>query len=212
MKMPITAVLKLSTMSPADKTTKADYMAQQWALNGKFFPDTAPNSVEDRAKVTQRLSTTHAAALDGSKQARAEEKAAEAEFDRIFGAFRDWANQPDVALGDAVRIAQLGLDISRQEARRAEKMGTPDLQPLTGTTEGELIAGCAPMLDAKSYVFFVAYGEEMPSDDAYVYCTASTKAKITLTLTPGLMAWVRVLAVGAKGPSPLSAPQKRRVL
>lgn len=212
MKMPIIAVLKLSTMNPSEKVTKADYMAQQWVLNEKHFPDTAPNTAEERARVTLRLSVAQAAALDGSKQTRAEEKAASAEFDRYFSAFRDWANQPDVALGDEIRIGQLGLDVSRQEARRAEKVGTPDLQPITGTTEGELTVNCLPMLDAKAYVFFVAYGEEMPADDAYRYCIASTKAKVVLTLTQGHMAWVRVLAVGAKGPSPLSGPQKRRVL
>ena len=212
MKMQITAVLKLSSMSPADKITKGEYVNQQWSTYEKNFPATAPNTDADRIKATQTLSAAHAAALDGGKQSRAEEKAAVVVFDGLFGAYRDWANQPDVALGDAIRINQLGLDVSKQEARRAEKLTTPDLQPLTGTTEGELVAGCTPLTDAKAYVFFVAYGEEMPADDAYLYCTGSTKAKVTLTLTSGLMAWIRVLAVGAKGPSPLSAPQKRRVL
>ena len=212
MKMPVSAVLKLSAMTPADKITKAAYMAQQWELNKKNFPATAPNSPAERAAAAARLSTAHAAALDGGKQARAEEKAALAEFDALFGAFRDWANQPEVAQDDEVRIGQLGFDVSRQEARRAGPVATPELLPLGGTTEGSLLVACTSQPDARAYIGFVAYGDNPPADDDYRYCAASTRPKFSIAVPSGRMAWVRVLAVGTHGPSPLSAPQKRRVL
>ena len=212
MKMPVQAVLKLSSMSATEKTTKGDYIAQQWELYGKEFPATCPNSPEDRAKATLRLSQAHAAALDGGRQAYLEEKAAMASFDALFGAYRDWANQPDVAYGDELLIGKLGLEPSRQEARRAAALPTPELLPLTGTNEGELTVDCPTVEDAKAYVCFVAYGEELPAEDAYRYCTCSTRHRFPITVDSGKRAWVRLLAVGVKGPSPLSAPVSRRVL
>ena len=54
--------------------------------------------------------------------------------------------------------------------------------------------------------------DTVPTEADYRYLTASTRTRVTLPFKSGVLAWVRVLAVGTEGPSPLSAPVKRRVL
>ena len=91
-------------------------------------------------------------------------------------------------------------------------MPAPVLRQPTGEVEGELDLVVDKIDGFAALVWFVAYSDEMPADEAFRYCTAGTKLRQTLTLRSGQMAWVRVLAVGPQGPGPLSAAVKRRVL
>jgi hypothetical protein len=141
----------------------------------------------------------------------AQQEAAEAYFDVVFGAYRDWANGDKVAYNNKVNIELLGFDPSRETSNKPS-LDAPVLNKPTGEQEGELDLVCEPFGEFAALVWFVAYGNEQPADDAYRYCTGGTKLRQKLTLTSGLVAWVRVLAITTAGCTQLSAPVRRRVL
>lgn len=213
-KQPIRAVLKLAAMSPAQKITKGQFILQQWALYGNQFPKTAPNTDAEMQQAVDTLEQTHATAEGGGRLAHQQEIAAELAFDTVFKAYRDWANDPTVAFGDAVKIEQLGLDLNRQP-QPAQKLGPPANLRLSGEDEGELSAACDAPEGTYTTIWFAAVttdADTVPTDADYRYLTASTRARVTLPFKSGVIAWVRVLVVGTEGPSPLSAAVKRRVL
>lgn len=213
-KQPLRAVLRLSSLSIPQKISKGQYINQQWGVYGATFPKTAPYTGAEMTAAVAELETAHTTAEGGGRLAHAEELAAEARFDVVFGAYRDWANQPDVAYNDGVKIEQLGLDLNR-EPQPTQRMGAPADVRLSGETEGELSASCQTDDGTRATIWFVALTADpdtAPADDAYRYCTASTRGRAVLPLKSGMIAWVRVLLVGPLGPGPLSAPVKRRVL
>ena len=207
----VLAVLSLSQMSTTEKITKGHYMVQCFKANQALFPKTAPATDVEMADVLARLSAAHTATQSKSTLAYAQEQEVLVQYDAIFGAYRDWANQPDVAADNKVKIEQLGLDVSR-DAQARGPMPVPVLRQPAGEVEGELDLVCDKIDGCVALVWMVAYGDEMPADDDFRYCTAGTKMRQTLTLKSGLVAWVRVLAVGPQGPGPMSAAVKRRVL
>ena len=162
-------------------------------------------------QAVDKLSDAHTAAATGDSVALAEEKVAEAEFDLIFGQYRDWANQPKVAYNDELKIKQLGFEVSQEPVYTGE-MPAPSLLPLTGQEEGQLNAQCEKIDGFRTIIWFVAYGEEMPADEDYRYLTAGTTLRQLLKVRSGQVAWIRAIAVGPLGPGAMSAAVKRRVL
>ena len=214
MKLPVRAVLKLGSLSVPQKISKGRFILQQLGLYGAPFPKTAPQTPAAMLVVVDALETAHTTAEGGGRLAHAQEVAAEASFDSTFGAYRDWANQPDVAYNDAVKIEQLGLDVSR-EPQPAQRPNAPGNVRLTGEEVGELSASCEMPEGGRGTIWFAATTTDpdtTPADDDYRYCTASTRSRTTLTFKSGVIAWVRVLVLGTEGPGPLSAPVKRRVV
>lgn len=205
------AVLPLAQLKTPEKITKGRYIVQCFAENQGLFPKTAPYPLADMQKAVEDLDQAHTATQGKSTLSFAQERETLARFDVVFGAYRDWANQPDVTGDNAVKIEQLGLDVSR-DAQARGPMLAPVLRQPTGEVEGELDLVCDKMDGFAALVWMVAYGDDMPADEAFRYCTAGTKLRQTLTLRSGQVAWVRVLAVGPQGPGPLSAAVKRRVL
>lgn len=208
---PTTAVLSLAKFSVPEKIAKGEYIVQQWAKYGSNFPKTFTYAAADLDKAVQDLSARHAATQGGGTLATAEEKAALAHFDLLFGAYRDWANQPDVAYNDAVKIGQLGLDASRPPTPSGA-MPKLVLLPLAGTNKGELDVVIESFGKFAAIILFVAYGDEVPADDAYAYCCGTTKLRTTLKLDSKKNCWVRALAVGPNGDGPLSDAVERMVL
>lgn len=205
------AVLRLASMSVVEKISKGLFIVQQRRKYGDTFPKFAPATPDEMEVVVIALSTAHATATDGGALARAEEKAALAQYDTLFGNYRDWANQPEIAYNDAVKIQQLGLDLS-QDPVPTGAMPAPKLLPITGQNEGELDVAAEKADGYRALLWFVAYGETAPADDDYRFCTGYPRLRATLTARRGQMAWVRGLFIGPEGPGPLSAPVSRRVL
>ena len=201
-------------MSIAQKITKGQFILQQLGLYGSLFPQTMPYPVTEMELTVETLSKAHTKAEGEGRLAHQEELAAEKNFDTVFSAYRDWANDPTIAYGDAVKIEQLGLDLNRQP-QPAQKLAAPDPVRLSGQEEGELSAACDTPEGTYATVWFVALtstADAVPAPDDYRYVTASTRARVVLALPSGMVAWVCVVVVGTEGPSPLSQPAKRRVL
>ena len=184
MKAIIRAILKLSSMSVAQKITVGLFIGQMFPDHAGDYPKTAPNTPDQRANSTTRLSTAHAASLDGGRTAHNELVAAEAEFDALFGAYRDWANQPDVALGSTTRINNLGLNASTSEAKKAQPPVTPTMKEITKISAGKCTVACEKVDFATNYNYFVAYGLTEPADDDFRHLCSSPRSKETLTVTP----------------------------
>lgn len=211
MSRPVVAVLPLGSMTVPQKNTKGTYIIPMYEAAAGKFPKTYAYTQAEMQEALDQLILTHGATQGKSSVSYAQQEAAEARFDLVFGAYRDWANRPDVAYNNKVSIELLGLDPSRETASRPS-LDTPVLQKPTGQQEGELDLVCDPFGDFRGLVWFVAYGDEMPADDDYRYCTGGTKLRQTLTLKSGLIAWIRLIAITTNGCTQMSAPVCRRVL
>ena len=166
-KQPLRAVLKLSAMSIAQKISKGQYILQQLGLYSALFPKTLPTPLPEMQAAVDTLEMAHTAAEGGGRLNHAQEIAAEAQFDGVFGGYRDWANDPTVAYNDAVKIEQLGLDVSR-EPQAAQKIGPPADVRLSGQEEGELSAACTMPDGGRATIWFVATttdADTVPADD-----------------------------------------------
>ena len=201
MKTLIRAVLKLSSMTVPQKITAGDFIGIMYPKHAGDYPKTAPNTPEERANSTERLGTAHAASLDGGRAAHNELMAAETEFDGLFGAYRNWANQADVALGNPTKINNLGLDASASEARKAQRPATPVMKEITNISAGQCTVACDRVTFATNYNFFVAYGLTEPADDEFRHLCSSPTTKQTLEVERGLIPWFRMSCSGTAGMS-----------
>lgn len=211
MNRPVTAVLSLGKLGIPEKISKGEYINQQWAKYGKGFPATFGYTADNMLNAVSDLSTKHGASQGGGTLATAEEQQALARFDEVFGAYRDWANRTDVAYNDAVKIGQLGLDVSKTPTPVGD-MPKLKLQPLAGTNKGELDVVVEKFGTFAAIIIFVAYGDEVPGPDDYKYCCGTTKLRTTIKLTSKQNAWVVARAVGPNGDGPLSDAVERVVL
>jgi hypothetical protein len=194
MKTPIRAVLPLSTLSVPQKVTTGTFANQEFALHGDEFPKTAPNSLDKRQAVVARLSA-----------ARYELEAAETEFDELFGAYRNWANQPGVALGSKERINKLGLAASSGEAQRAARPAAPLMKEVRVVGPGCILAACQALAGTLVYTYFVAYGATEPDLSELRFLGNYTTARQELAVESGQRPWIRVMATNPAGMSEYSA-------
>lgn len=211
MTRPLLAVLPLSQMNVPQKIDKGQYLVKQWLENGGQFPKTNPYTAAQMGEAVTTLTDAHTATQGKSSLAYAQQDEAEAAFNVIFSAHREWTNQSDVAYDNKVKIELLGFDSSR-ESQPAGPMPAPMLKQPSGQEESKLDLVCEKIEGMVSIIWFVAYGDTMPADEDYRYCDAGTRLRQTLPLRSGQMAWIRAIAVGTQGAGPIGAPVKRRVL
>jgi hypothetical protein len=204
MKMQVRGLFPVSQMSNAQRITKGTFCNQQYALFGNEFTVPCPNKLEERIKSVTRLTDAVAGAVDGGRTAYNELTAAELEFNELFGAYRDWVNQRDVALGDATKINKLGLDASSKEAQRPSRPAKPVMKELSVVGPGCVRAACGTVSGTAMYTYFVAYGDTEPPLAEFRFLGNYTTPRQELEVTSGKRPWIRMLATNSAGMSEYS--------
>ena len=206
MKVPVRALFPASQMDDGVRITKGTHCNQQYERNGTGFLPTTPNTLAERIASVDRLTDAVAAAVNGGRAANSELVAAREEFNSLFGNYRDWVNQQNVALGNAIDINKLGLEASKPEAHRASRPTAPLMKEVSVVGPGCIQASCTTVTGSLVYTYFVAYGDTEPPLDAFRFVMNSTKSREKLSVQSGQRPWVCVLVTNSAGMSEYSAP------
>jgi hypothetical protein len=191
-------------MDDGQRIAKGTYCNKQYVLHGSSFTVPTPNTLSEREDSVKRLTNAVANAEDGGRKAKNELKAARIEFNELFGAYRDWVNQRDVALGDATKINDLGLTASTGEAHRANRPVTPVIRAVTVLGPKLIHVECPNVTGTMMYTFFVAYGDTEPDFDDFRFLCNDTSSRPNLNVKSSQRPWVRMLATNSAGMSEYS--------